>query len=267
MVSFSNIHKYGAKVMPVDDTCSSAISSKHPALVVHQESHVLSKAKLDGMLLGYMARRLQLTLGQLRALDPPRRGLPPVYHLLERGGQVHRIALYQPGALLKQTPLSFVGFLSARQKPLSPSILEGIHSADRQLVTELADAPGILSYSSLELRNGDWCNLVVLADTSAKVHITGSQTHQHAAYSLAHAYYAWIRLHSGVMPVGLDHMEMHLVKTRYYTFHPGQAKPTIRELAYTWPSEVVSERKALVREDTEASTGFPYRERSEGQEG
>src|SRR6202043_359578 len=127
--------------------------------------------------------------------------------------------------------LAFVGFLSGRQKRLRPSILSAIKRTDKRLVMELADVSGILSYSSLELRNGDWCNLVVLTDASAKRHITGSQTHQHAAYLLAQAYYAWIRLHSGVMPEGLDHMEMQLLKTRYYTFHPGQTKPSIRELA------------------------------------
>ena len=214
------------------------------------ELSVLRKEKLDGILLGYMARRLQLTLGQLERSGGLRRGLPLVYHLQERRGQAHRIALYRPEILLMPTPLAFVGFLSARQKLLHPSIHNAIKRTDKRLVMELADAPGILSYSSLELRNGNWCNLVVLTDASAKGHITGSQTHQYAAYLLAQTYYAWIRLHSGVMPVGLDHMEMRLLKTKYYTFHPGQAKPSIQELAYAWPSETEGERTAFVAENS-----------------
>lgn len=211
--------------------------SKGVLTTCEPEPPMLRKVKLDSILLGYIARRLQLTLGQLEISGASRRGRPLVCHLQERRGQAHRIALYYPEVLLAQAPLAFVGFLSARQKQLRPSILNAIKRTDKRLVMELADVPGILSYSSLELRNGDWCNLVVLTDASVKKHITGSQTHQHAAYLLAQTYYAWIRLHSGVMPVGLDHMEMHFLKTKYYTFHPGQMKPSIRELAYTWPSQ------------------------------
>lgn len=228
------------------------------------ESRILRKAKLDGMLLGYMARRLQLTLNQLEIFDASRRASPLVYHLQERRGQTHRIALYHPEALLMQAPLAFVGFLSARQKQLCPSILHAIKRTDKRLVMELADVPGILSYSSLELRNGDWCNLVVLTDASVKRHIMGSQTHQYAAYLLAQAYYVWIRLHSGVMPEGLDHMEMRLLKTKYYTFRPGQARPSIQELAYAWPSEEEGERMAFVAENSAVCAGFPYKERPAG---
>ena len=224
-----------------------------------QESHLLRKAKLDGILLGYLARRLQLTLGQLELLGASRHGLPLVCHLQERRGQAHRIALYHPEALLMQTPLAFVGFLSARQKQLHPSILNAIKQTDRRLVMELTDVPGILSYSSLELRNGDWCNLVVLTDASVKKHIMSSLTHQHAAYLLAQTYYAWIRLHSGVMPVGLDHMEMQLLKTKYYTFHPGQVKPSIQELAYAWPSQMNGEARAIAK-GTAGRAGLPQKD-------
>ena len=240
--------------------------SKGVLTTCEPDSHMLRKAKLDGILLGYIARRLQLTLGQLEVPGVARRGLPLVCHLQERRGRKHRIAFYHPEALLAQTPLAFVGFLSARQKLLRPSILNAIKRTDRRLVMELADVPGILSYSSLELRNGDWCNLVVLTDASVKRHITGSQTHQHAAYLLAHAYYAWIRLHSGVMPEGLDHMEMHLLKTRYYTFHPGQMKPSIRELAYAWASQVGRETSTFA-EATADRAGLAQRGRLEEQEG
>jgi hypothetical protein len=112
------------------------------------------------------------------------------------------------------------------------SFLKAIQKADRQMVEKLADAPRILSYSSLELRNGDWCNLVVMTDADVKMHIKGNETHKHAVYQLAHSYYEWIRLHSGVMPEGLDHMEMRSQKTRYYSFHAPETRPVVRELVY-----------------------------------
>jgi hypothetical protein len=158
-----------------------------------------------------------------------------VYNVQERGGRTHRIAIYQAEKLRLQEPFSFVGFLSARQKPLRPSIIQAIQQADKKLVEELVGAPGVLSYSSFELRNGNWCNLVLLSHADAKMSIKASETHKYAAYHLAHSYYEWIRLHNGVMPEGLDHMEMQLLKTNYYTFQPGQQRPSIREFTYEIP--------------------------------
>jgi len=220
---------------------------------MHQNSHLLTvtiydeqeltyvrKGNLDSIILRYMARRLHSTLRQLDQPGFSRRMRPLVYKLQERHGRMHRIAIYQPQELLEKSPLSFVGFISKKQKQLQPSILKAIQMVDNKLIEELADAPGILSYSSLELRNGDWCNLVLLGDASTKTHITSSETHKHAAYHLAHSYYEWIRLHNGVMPEGLDHMEMQLQKTRYYTFHTEQSRPSIRELFYETPYPVRS---------------------------
>ena len=95
--------------------------------------------------------------------------------------------------------------------------------------TELISNPGLLSYSSLELRNGDWCNLVVLNGEEAKTHLKNTSTHTYAAYQLAPHYYEWIRLHNGVMSEGLDHTEMLLQKTKYYIFYAAQPRPAIRE--------------------------------------
>jgi hypothetical protein len=204
-----------------------------------EESGDVQKRKLDSILLRYIARRVHLTLRQLDHRPSSTRKIRPlVLHLRERRGHIHRLAIYQPQEILAHRPLYFLGFLSKKQKQLRPSILQAIGRADKKLVEDLANAPGILSYSSLELRNGDWCNLVVLGDVGAKAHLKSSETHQQAAYHLSHSYYEWIRLHEGVMPQGLDHMEMQLQKSRYYTFHQGQSRPSVRELVYEAPSRV-----------------------------
>ena len=83
-----------------------------------------------------------------------------------------------------------------------------------------------------EQRNGDRYNLVLLSNASAKTHIKSSETHKYAADHLSHSYYEWIRLHKGVMPEGLDHMEMQLQKTKYYTLQVGEQRPSIREMIY-----------------------------------
>jgi hypothetical protein len=190
------------------------------------------KGRLDLVILKYMARRLHLMLQQLGQTERPTLRVPLLYQLQERHGRKHRIVIYRQQELFQKLPFAFVGFISKRKRSLLPSLVEEIQQTDQKLVAELIKAPGILSYSSLELPFGDWCNLVVLTDSSAKMQIKGTETHAYAAYHLAHAYYEWIRLHTGTMPEGLDHVEMRLLKTKYYTFHPDQERPSIRELAY-----------------------------------
>lgn len=190
------------------------------------------KGQLDLIILRYMARRLHLTLQ--RPIHKARSGLqgPVIYYVQERHGRTHRIVIYRQQQLFQKRPLAFVGFISKRKRSLLPSIVEQIQRTDQKLVAELIKVPGIVSYSSLELPCGDWCNLVLLADLGAKKQIKGTETHAYAAYQLAHAYYEWIRLHTGTLSEGLDHMEMRLLNTRYYTFHAGQQRPSIQELEF-----------------------------------
>lgn len=202
------------------------------------------KAHLDLIILKYMARRLHLTLRQLDQSERPLPEQPLLHQLQERRGRNHRIVIYRQQELFQKRSFAFVGFMSKRKGCLQPSVVEEIQQADQKLVAELVHAPSILSYSSLELLHGDWCNLVVLADSGAKIQIKHSETHTHAAYHLARDYYEWIRLHSGTMPEGLDYREMRLLKTKYYTFHPDQQKPSIRERAYG-TVQIFSIQKAL----------------------
>src|SRR5579875_1317017 len=190
----------------------------------------IQKGKLDLVVLRYMARRLHLTVRQLDEQVPASQ--PLLYRLQERYGRMHRIAIYKQQELVLRDTLMFVGFISRKRKALQDSIADQIEDIDRQLMVELVNAPGIISYSSLELRNGDWCNLVLLSDVEAKMHIRDTPIHRYAAYSLSEAYYEWIRLHHGIMPQGLDHTEMLLQKTRYYFFEEPQTRPTIWECIY-----------------------------------
>ena len=190
----------------------------------------VTKGKLDLMILRHMARRLHLTLYQLEA--PVSAPQPLLYKLQERHGRTHRIVIYKYQELLLKRRLTFVGFISGKQKHLHASVIYAIQMVDRKLVQELVDIPGILSYSSLELRNGDWCNLVILSDANAKKQLKNTETHAYAAYELANNYYEWIRLHNGIMPQGLDHTEMVLQRTRRYFFQLAQQPPSVRELSY-----------------------------------
>ena len=192
---------------------------------------VVNKAKLDLVILRYMRGRVFMTLHLLNAptATTPQ---PLLYYSEERHPRIHRIAIYQPQQLLQNSSLAFVGFVSGKRQPASPLIVEEIQEVDKKLIAELINIPGILSYSSLELRNGNWCNLVLLNSLEMKVHIKSAKTHAYAAYQLAPRYYDWIRLHHGAMPFGLSGNEMLLQKTRIYTFLGIQQNPAVSERIY-----------------------------------
>lgn len=186
--------------------------------------------KQDLVLLRYMAQRIYVTL---YLLDEPIDPLQPLLYYSEEGNKhTHRIAIYKPQELLLNGKLEFVGFISRKQQPGDQQVIEEIRGVDKKLIIELINTPGLMSYSSLELRDGRWCNLVLFSGAETKMHIRNSELHAYAAYQLSPHYYDWIRLHNGIMPGGLARNEMLLQKTTYYVFQGPHEKPAMRELTY-----------------------------------
>lgn len=189
-----------------------------------------NKNALDILVLQYMRRRVLLTLNHFKPCTTLQ--CPIIYNFRERQGRTHRIALYQCQRLLQQSQLAFVGFISRKKDKLDTSVIDEIHSVDKALLVEMAANPGILSYSSLELRNGIWYNLVVMDKSEARNQVLASDTHTYSAYQLAPRYYTWIRLHTGIMTYGIAHDTMKIVRTRHYLFQHASSKPLIREHSY-----------------------------------
>ncbi len=193
-----------------------------------------TRGNVDLRVLKYMAQRLRLTLYQL---DQTLYTSSPLLHYVqERRERIHRIALYRYQELFLHRAFPFVGFVSRRHKELSQWVIDEVQKVDTLLVEDLVGSVGILSYSSLQLSNGDWYNLVIMQDVLTKAHIKQNGIHNYAAYHLATRYYEWIRLHNGLFLEGLDTTRMLLHKTRYYTFQEVQQRPFIHE--YTYGEEV-----------------------------
>lgn len=191
---------------------------------------IVKKGKLDLLVLQYMAQRIHITL---QLLDKPDNlAQPLLYFSEERRRRTHRIAIYNPSQLAGMSSIAFVGFVSGKRKPTSPPVINEIHIVDQKLIAELVSVPGVLSYSSLQLRDGNWCNLVLLREAEAKIHVSRTKTHAYAAYELAPRYYDWIRLHYGVMPLGLARNEMLLHRTCYYLYTEEQLRPSVYQMSY-----------------------------------
>ena len=184
----------------------------------------------DIVLLKYMAQKIYITL---YLLDGPTDPSQPLLYYLEEGQKyTHRIAIYSPQELLLSNKLDLVGFISRKLQPEDPHVIEEIRAIDKKLIVELISTSGLMSYSSLELRDGRWCNLVLFSGAETKMHIRNSEIHTYAAYQLSPRYYDWIRLHNGILSTGLARNEMLLQKTTYYVFRGPHEKPTVRELIY-----------------------------------
>jgi hypothetical protein len=184
----------------------------------------------DIVLLRYMAQRIFITL---YLLDEPADPSKPLLYYLEEGHKyTHRIAIYNPQALLLHNKLDFVGFISRKLQPGDSQVIEEIRTVDKKLIVELINTPGLMSYSSLELRDGRWCNLVLFSGPETKMHLKQSEMHMYAAYQLSPRYYDWVRLHNGTIPGGLAPNEFLLRQTKFYQFYGPQEKPKMRELTY-----------------------------------
>ncbi len=190
---------------------------------------VLNKRAADLCVLRHMAHALYVTLS---LQDPEaKQSQPLLYSMQERRGRAHRIVIYRPRDLAAGNTMPFVGFIGGTRQPSLPHIAAAIERFDQQLVVELANAPGILSYSSLQLRGGNWYNFALFNDAGAKTIFHRMETHTYAAHTIAPQYYDWIRLRHGVLSGTLADSTLRLHYTRFFTFDE-QYGATIRLITH-----------------------------------
>jgi putative sterol carrier protein len=145
--------------------------------------------------------------------------LLPAIHISDLvGGGTHRVVT-NTHLLPRGGDLPCVGFISKKQVLIADEVQQNVTNADKNMLVELAQQPALLSYSSLQLADGNWCNLVIFAQDSAKKGITTTALHQYAAFTLAPQYYQWIRLHHGTLSSAGATIELHVHTTKQYCFH------------------------------------------------
>ena len=143
----------------------------------------------------------------------------PPLPLVVRGNDEERVTrevVCNRAALLAGNPLRVVGFFGHRRPDLDTTILNAV---DDDLIHEFALHPGVLSYSSFELDDGNYVNLVLLEGPAAQEHWRTSSRHTYAARELAPEFYAFIRLQNALLPHGLAApTALQLVATKYYDY-------------------------------------------------
>ena len=168
----------------------------------------------DDQVLRYMRAKLYQHVSQRVTVDGPTGHA--FEYLVEPDGRQHRIVLMNRATLGRGGPFAFVGFFG-RKRPDADSVV--LDELDRELVAEFIDHPQLLSYSSLELADGSWANLVVMSSPEAAMHWGNSARHAYAVREVAPRCYLTIRLHSGVIIAGERSIDLlHIKRTKYFDF-------------------------------------------------
>jgi hypothetical protein len=206
--------------------------------VVHQlsvEQRLLEKPfthpafiPLEKRLLRYMLWRLHGLLETCYWQKNPNVVAPVVQTMVESDGRHHRMVVIGSDCLRQTKGLSVVGFFGQRRFDADD---EAAAVRDGMLFDEMHKHEGLLSYSSLELTNGDYGNCVVFRDEASKNNWGHSEVHRHAVQVLSPNYYHSIRLYNGVLPDTImgEHL-LELTVVRYFDYGEMPAWQAVRLL-------------------------------------
>lgn len=152
---------------------------------------------------------------------------PIVVHQPPGDQWTYRLVIVRPEELRAERQLTFVGFLGQRRQGADQELA---HEFDRALVAEIPDYPGLLSYSTMALISGNYSNLVLFTDPSAKQQWSRSQAHAQAVNRLAPNYYHSVRLYNGILPRGIHgSRDLHLKRVKYYDYRDDPWWHAVRE--------------------------------------
>lgn len=145
--------------------------------------------------------------------------LPLIQVMADANGRYFRVVICQPSKLFASDSFFVVGFFGQKRSNAVPGVLSQV---DEMLVSGLVDKPYVVSYSSLELEDGNYGNLVVLSEDGGRESWRESKTHQYAVAELSPEYYESVRLHNGVMRGVLnDTPTIELTSTKYFDYRDG----------------------------------------------
>jgi len=155
--------------------------------------------------------------GRLRTIaSSPLPTLPFVIETTGPESRYLRNILCQPAKLLTDDSFFVVGFFGQKRKTVE---LGPLTQVDDTLVKGLADTPYVVSYSSMQLADGNYGNLVVLSEAGGRESWRESKTHQYAVAELAPIYYESVRLHNGgLWGAQTETPQVSLTSTKYFDY-------------------------------------------------
>jgi hypothetical protein len=161
-----------------------------------------------------MAELLRTTIEQEKPTQRDNR--LDIFYLKESDGRPHRVVISNWNGLYATGTLVVVGFFGHRRIDADTT---QTHIADAVLLQEFTHHPDLLSYSSLELPDGNWGNLVLFRSIDGPYGWGHSKYHAQIAQEISPNYYHSIRLHNGELADGLfSGAPIRLTRTKYFDF-------------------------------------------------
>lgn len=191
--------------------------------------HPFAAARLyysDLALLNYLLQDLRVLVrraakGELRLL--PHQKITWEVHGLQR-----RTVVCEPDRLLDFADAQVVGFFGDRRPVVDAETVEEVELA---LIDEFRNYPGILSYSSVELVENQWANLVVHRDPEDREAWRGSEIHRHAVDRIAPETYCSVRIHNGCIKGGvIGPQTVRIETTKYWDYDASPVWHAMRTL-------------------------------------
>ena len=180
----------------------------------------------DLAILGYMLEDLRSILSRMHAGNltiVPYRPIEWVVQDFKR-----RIVVCDAMSLHNRRSAQLVGFFGERRIDRDGAPLE---EANFEIVLEFQKYPGILSYSSMELADGNWANLVLHNVAEDRETWRASEAHARAARELSPVYYQTVRIHNGVLPDGvMGNRSIVVERTKYWDFGSTRIWHAVRDL-------------------------------------
>ncbi|MGB7861675.1 MAG: hypothetical protein WBM90_14365 [Acidimicrobiia bacterium] len=149
-------------------------------------------------------------------------------------GLARRLLICDEKRLRVHPEACVVGFFGERRTELDIGPLEEANSA---IVAQFRNYPGILSYSSVELPNGYWANMVLHDDPVDREYWSRGALHAQAARTLSPVHYRTVRIHNARLTARIEeHPEIRVLKTKYWDYSETGPWTAERELVVSDPN-------------------------------
>lgn len=131
-------------------------------------------------------------------------------------GLTHRLLLCDVDRVRAHPGLCVVGFFAERREDVD---LWPLEEANSEIVGEFVKYPGILAYSSVELTEGHWANMVLHDDPVDTSFWRQSKMHARAVEKLSPRHYFNVRIHNGRLTSGIfDRPTIEIHRTKYFDY-------------------------------------------------
>jgi hypothetical protein len=148
-------------------------------------------------------------------------------------GLKRRVIVANAMGLYNRRTVCVVGFFGERHPEQDHAPLE---EANAEIVLEFRNFPGILSYSSMELPDGNWANLVLHDIPEVREYWRASERHARAAKELSPKYYQTVRIHNGTLAGGImSRRTIAIERTKYWDYRSPKVWHAVRELSTPSP--------------------------------